>query len=557
MPLPVLDYSRRLTGPNFFWDRPGSILDIIISDKDYQRFIPFWEQATRTLLNEVGWEEESTIHRKFHGGASLVMSGPRDGLYAACELHEAAFEMALKAYEGKQLPHPEEYLPAIKSAIAEEKNDALLEMRDWARERKISFLMDDDRSSVGIGKGSIVFENDEIPSTSTFEEDKIYDVPRVLITGTNGKSTTVRTLFSIIKASGLTPGLTSTDFIKVGDKILDYGDYSGPEGARTISRNTEVDFAILEVARGGILRRGLPVLSAGAAVVTNIAEDHFGEYGINSLDEMTVAKLVVARTLDDKGILVLNADDNMLVKHGKNLKCNILWTSLNPKNPLIQGKDRCVLEDGNIVHYWKGKRTEIIDASIIPLTMGGLAKHNIYNALSAVSLAMHFDISPATIKKALSTFGASPEDNPGRSLFFEKSGRKIIIDFAHNVAGFNALKDTIIPMNADRRLLLFGQAGDRSNEDIQALTVAALGMNPTHIVLADMVKYLRGREMGEVPGIIKQTLLENGFPENEIQIVSGIPEGGELGLKWSKPGDLLILLALTEREELMEVVNRI
>ncbi|MFT7297669.1 MAG: cyanophycin synthetase [Sphingobacteriales bacterium] len=556
MPLPLLDYSRRLTGPNFFWDLPGSILDVIISEKDYQRFIPFWEQSTRSLLNEVGWENERTIHRKFTGGASLVMSGPRDGLYAACELHEAAFEMALIAFEGRQLPHPEEYLPAIKSAIAEEKNNALLEMRDWASERKISFLMDDDRSSVGIGKGSVVFDNDKIPSTSTFEEDKIFDVPRVLITGTNGKSTTVRTLFSIIKESGLTPGLTSTDFIKVGDEILDYGDYSGPEGARTISRNTKVDFAILEVARGGILRRGLPVLSAGAAVVTNIAEDHFGEYGINTLDEMTIAKLVVARTLDETGILVLNADDNMLVKHSKNLECNILWTSLDPQNPLIQGKDRCTLEEGKIVHYWKGTRTEIIEAATIPLTMGGLAKHNIHNALSAVSLAMHFNINPETINKALSTFGASPEDNPGRSLFFEKSGRKILIDFAHNVAGFNALKDTILPMNADRRLLLFGQAGDRSNEEIKALTIAALGMQPTHIVLADMKKYLRGREMGEVPGIIKSTLMDNGFPEKEIQIVNGIPAGGEISLSWSKPGDLLIFLALTEREELMEVVNR-
>src|SRR5262249_33438447 len=187
----------------------------------------------------------------------------------------------------------------------------------------------------------------------------ISDAPAALVTGTNGKTTTVRLLGAIAQAAGLTAGVTSTDGVSVGEEVVAEGDYSGPNGARTVLRDRRVDIAMLEVARGGILRRGLAVPRVRAALVTNVANDHLGEVGIFDLDSLADVKMVVAKAIGPEGRIVLNADDALLLERGARLTKPVCWFTLDARHPVLAahraaGGQACVLEAGRLV-FWNGK----------------------------------------------------------------------------------------------------------------------------------------------------------------------------------------------------------
>ena len=198
------------------------------------------------------------------------------------------------------------------------------------------------------------------------------------------KSTSVRLLDAIAKAAGQISGVTSTDFVRVGDDVLDKGDYSGPGGARLLLRDRRLQVAFLEVARGGILRRGLPLRRASAALVTNVARDHLGEYGVNTLEALTEVKFVVRKALREDGMLVLNADDAGLVAFMETVEqSQVCWFSLHKTHPLIQQaikqQERCCYSDGGEILYFDGHQTRsVCTVEAIPMTMGGAAQHNIH-----------------------------------------------------------------------------------------------------------------------------------------------------------------------------------
>ncbi len=220
----------------------------------------------------------------------------------------------------------------LKEVIGLEQNPALVRLQQAADFRQIDLLSDDELVSLGHGKGSQVWGINAIPDVEDIAWDHLHNLPVALITGTNGKSTSVRLATAIGEAAGLISGSTSTDFVKVGDEVLDYGDYSGPGGARMLLRDKRLEIAFLETARGGILRRGLPLFRARAALVTNIAADHLGQYGVNTVEALAEAKFAVARAVTPDGVLVLNADDPLVVTNGLKFAQAKCWFSLDQEN---------------------------------------------------------------------------------------------------------------------------------------------------------------------------------------------------------------------------------
>ncbi len=283
-----------------------------MNDSDRDRAIAAWRRSARRMLDALGWSGEQLAVRTYAGGASLAISAPPDALYAATDVNEWAWESALAEVHGTPAEELDAAADRLRAEIASERNPRLLALRDAARARGLNFLTDADLVSAGSGTGAVVWPAGSLPDPDTVDWGRVRDVPIALVTGSNGKTTVVRLSADMVEASGRVAGLTSTDAVQVGGMTLDSGDYSGPGGARLLLRRPEVETAILETARGGILRRGLEVEHADVAVVTNIADDHLGEFGIQSLPELAAVKMLAARAVKDSGAVVLNADDAML-----------------------------------------------------------------------------------------------------------------------------------------------------------------------------------------------------------------------------------------------------
>jgi len=304
--------SRRLTGANLYWDHPSAIIDVAI-EGTAETVVQAWELAAHRLLELTGREERKTCSRIFTGGASLLIKAPIDALYSMCELNELAWKCAVNEAGNVNERVLAEEIEHLRLEFKSEARPALLALQDAARKHGVAFLWDDDEVSVGYGETAHIWKADELPTVEEVDWNSVKSIPLALVTGTNGKSTTVRMTASIMNAAGFKAGLTSTDFIRVGERTIDTGDYSGTGGARMLMRQPDVEMAVLEVARGGLLRRGLGVERAQAAVVTNVAADHLGEYGINTVEELIPAKFIVRRAVQGNDPLILNADDEGVV----------------------------------------------------------------------------------------------------------------------------------------------------------------------------------------------------------------------------------------------------
>ena len=555
--------SRRLTGANLYWERPSAIIDVSIKGAP-QEIIAAWEKAAREWLDPVGYAEQQTCYRVYNGGASLLVSAPIDVLYSMCELNETAWASAVASVTGGTGPDPGEETPRLVRLFDEERNPDLLALQEAAQKHGVPFLWDDDEVSLGYGASTLVWAPDALPSPSEIDWPALGSIPVAMVTGTNGKSTTVRMTAAIMKAAGYRAGLTSTDFIRVGDRVIDTGDYSGTGGARMLMRQGDVEMAVLEVARGGLLRRGLGIERADVAAITNVAADHLGEYGINSVRELIPAKFIVSKALNGDAPLVLNADDEGMVHYASTLDQPIMWFSLDPDNPLLAestacGGTVCYLENDWIVVAQGSRVQKAVQVEEIPAAKGGIVRYNISNAMAATCIAVALDIPGDAIRKGLAKFRGDEHDNPGRGNWFEHEVDggtiRILVDFAHNEHGMKALADAIRQVPAERVILLMGQAGDRLDEDIADLVRAACSVWPARLLVAELPGYERGREPHEVPQLIRREAIRYGIPEDAIELFPGPGEATAEALIRARPGDLLVLLALTQRAEALALVH--
>jgi UDP-N-acetylmuramyl tripeptide synthase len=560
-PMDILD-SRRLTGPGLLLDGPGAVLDIRLEDSEREPAIAAWRNAALRLLQAVGWENEQLVSRAFAGGVSLALGAPLDALYAATELNERAWAAATAELEGRRAHDFRADVASLLNEIANERNPDLVALCQEARSRGLTFLSGEDLVSVGSGSGALVWPAEALPDPGEVDWAAVHDVPTVLVTGSNGKTTVVRLLGAMVAAAGKVPGITSTDGVTVGPTLLEGGDFSGPSGARMVLRRREVETAILETARGGILRRGLPVERADVAVVTNVADDHLGEFGVVSLPDLATTKLLVARPLGSTGTLVLNADDALLAERGRSIPARINWFSLDSSSELVaqhleQGGTAVVADGGRVVLAQGDRRATLLEIAEIPITFAGSAEHNVANVLAAVAAAAALGITVPHITKALRRFGHSLEDNPGRANLIELGGVRILLDFAHNPHGMLALVAVAETFPAERLLLLVGQAGDRSDEAIRELARAAWTLRPDHIVVKEMETYLRGRAPGEVPGLLADEFSRLGVPEEAISWAGPEIAGVRRALEWAQPGDLLVLAVHEDRPAVQDLLDRL
>ena len=561
MPRLTLEESRRLTGPNLVSDGPGAILDVTVDGTPVGDVVNAWKGQARAILDAVGWRDERVFVRPFEGGASLVISAPIDALYAATEVNEWAWEAAAAEVTSAGSPDTITAAERLRAAIDQERNPRLLALRDEAATRGVMFLSDDDEASVGMGTGSRTWRISDLPDPSDVPWFEIHDVPVALVTGSNGKTTTVRVLAAMVRATDRTPGFCSTDGVFVGGALVEDGDYSGPGGARTVLRDRKVEAAILETARGGILRRGLGVTRADAAIVTNIAIDHLGEYGVANLEAIADAKLVVGKAVTHGGALVLNADDEVLARRRAPAGANVVWISQQADAPLIDAHvkaagEAVVVEDETFVRKREACSSSIASVAAIPLTLGGAARYNVANILGALALAPHLGIADDAAGAALADFDPTPDNMPGRTNVFDLNGVRVVVDFAHNPHGMAALVETALRMPSRRRLLIIGQAGDRDDESIRAIVQSASQLKPQHIIIKEMEKYRRGREPGEVAHIIETELSRLETTAKVTHAPNEIAAARE-ALAWAQPRDLLVFPIHEDRDAILELLEEL
>lgn len=553
---------RRLTGASLILDRPGAAAEIELSDQQGGVLVALWRRHVKQLLDAVGWTEEVIRARAYPGGASLAISAPLDGLDAATDILELAWTAACDQLEGNACADLASAAKKLRDQIAEERNTRLVALARAADLHGVTFLNGEDRVSLGLGIGGILWPENELPEPDDIDWEGLHDVPVALVTGTNGKSTTVRLTAAIGRAAGRTVGLSSSDWVRVGNDIIDEGDYSGPGGARRAVRDPRVDLAVLEVARGGLLRRGLSIPRARAGLVTNVALDHMGEYGITDLAALAEAKFLITRSIEPGGRLVLNADDPHVVRQAMTYSGEITWVTLDASAPWLagwaeSGGRAAVFEDDHLVLLRGTERTPILEVADFPLAMGGIAKFNLANGIAAIALADALDLPVEAMAKGLASFEASPDENPGRGNFLDLGGVKVLVDFAHNPHGLAALIEAIKQLPAKRRLVLLGQAGDRRDDDIRALVHTVWDAKPDRIIVKEMEKALRGRAAGEVPALIARELTSLGAPSEIVCQAASEVEATRQALDWAAPGDFLILLLHTERKAALALLQEL
>ena len=510
----------------------------------------------RALRAKLGWNEATLVVREHRSGASLFAAAAQDQLFTATEVNELAWLRLVAEPGDHRIPlspgHPSVFdedsaLQTLHCLAKEEAKPAAMRLQSEAQAHRVAVVWDDEDISIGMGEGSATWRLDALPDEAPWAT--LHDVPSALVTGSNGKTTTVRLVSAMLSANGRRPGFNCTDGVFVGGERMERGDYSGPAGARRVVRDRRVDAAVLETARGGILRRGLAVRRVDAAIVTNVSPDHFGEYGVHDLSDLAEAKLVVARALDADGTLVLNADDAMLLSKAERTDVRIAWFALDDANPKLlahraAGGDTCGIENGRMRLHVGGETHDLGEARAMPLSLEGAAAYNLHNLAGAALLGSRLGVPAPIIASVCASFGGARGDNPGRMERWDIHGVRVLVDYAHNPEGLDGLlrvADSLRQLSGGRIGLLLGQAGNRDDDAIRELARIAASWKPARVVLKDIEGYMRGRQPGEVPVILRDQLRTSGLPEESLHIVLPELDAAQAMIEWAQPGDVLVL----------------
>ncbi|HET9825065.1 MAG TPA: cyanophycin synthetase [Chitinophagaceae bacterium] len=386
-------------------------------------------------------------------------------------------------------------------------------------------------------------------------------IPIIGITGTNGKTTTSRIVAHIAKSAGKKVGYTTSDGVYIQNQMMMKGDCTGPVSSQFVLKDPTVDFAVLECARGGILKSGLAFQNCDVAIVTNVAADHIGLGGINSTEQMAKVKSVLPETVFPHGYAVLNADDDLVYKMAKTLSCNVALFSMNEDNPRIKrhcgnGGLAAVFENGYISIKKGNWKIRVMPVKDIPITFEGKALHNIENCLPAVLATYLFrDITIEDIRSALSSFLPSSAQTPGRLNFFHFKDFTVLADFAHNPHGLKLLCNFIKKLGYAANIGIISGTGDRRDEDIRELGEISAKCFDEIIIRCD--KNLRGRTADEIIDLLKQGI-EKVSPDLPVKVIPAENEALEFIYSNHKPGALYTIMcdvvagALDKLRELKE-----
>lgn len=565
--------SRRLTGCNFYFSGTGAVLEAAPGLSFDDAALARWRDNIAAARDALGWLDGEVVVRRHRAGVSLAFAAPLDRLYAATEVNEWAWWAAVllppqafpPSLEGEgfkagedfeALPHAPGHAAAwdadsamrtLRALAAAEANPALVALQAAAAAHGLPCLPDDDEVSIGAGTGGRTWPAEALPGPAAIGWAALHAIPTALVTGSNGKTTTVRLLAAMAREHGWHTAHSCTDGVFFNARPLESGDYSGPTGARTALRQPEAQAAVLETARGGMLRRGLALCHADVAVVTNVSADHFGEYGIHDLDDLAAAKLTVARAIGDDGLLVLNADDLVLRLQAQALGCPKGWFAQDFDAPMLAahreaGGATGGVRDGRLRLSHAGAEHDIGAIDAMPLTLGGRAAYNVANAAAAALAAAAMGIPAGAIAATLARFGSGQDDNPGRLQYWRLGALDVYVDYAHNPDGLQGLLHAVGANRRGGRLaVILGHAGNREDADLRAVAATAAGFCPELVVLKDIGGYERGRESGDVARIMRDALGQAGIADDAIETRLDEVEAARRPLEWARDGDLVVL----------------
>lgn len=373
-------------------------------------------------------------------------------------------------------------------------------------------------------------------------------IPVASVTGTNGKTTTVRMIAHIQKMAGHIVGLATTDAVYIdGHKTVE-GDMTGPQAARMILRDPSVDVAVLETARGGLLRRGMGYRRCDVAAVLNVQADHLGMKGIETLEDLAKVKRILIEVARDTA--VLNADDELCLQMADYTKAkHLCYVTMNSQHPLVREHTRAggravVLEAGMggdmITLYDNGSHIPLLWTHLVPATLDGKASHNVQNAMFAAAVCFSMGVKLDEIRLGLRTFNTTFFQAPGRMNICDDHPFRVILDYGHNPAAVSAMVQLTDRLEAaGKRIVVLSAPGDRRDEDIREIATIAAGHYDHYICRRD--DHTRGRDGDEVPRMQSQALLDAGVPEEQIEVIQDEAEATARALESAAPGDLLLL----------------
>jgi cyanophycin synthetase len=537
---------RVLEGPNLYFTKPAVKLTLAV---------PGWLSATEDRVAGIG--------RRVRFPARVAPSpGPPDSE------QRRRFVSRLAAHVARSLAEAAGSHVAVRARPGHERSDIVVAF-PWRRREAAQALGREIGELLGLLLGSrkpfgrLVREaaarvaRTEPGPGPTVPAPKI---PVIAVTGTNGKTTTVRLLAHLLATAGLRVALTSTDGVYVDGSLVEEGDYSGPAGAAMALAQPGVEAVVLEVARGGILLKGIGTAHNDVAVVTNISADHLGLHGIFSLDQLAEVKATITRITKPNGWDVLNADDPRVLAMRGRARGRPFLFSLDPDHPAIRnalaerGRAMAPL-DGSLVVMNPGPHVSpLLRLEDVPVTLAGISSHHVQNAMAAAAAALGVGLSREDLVRGLRSFVLDPQSNPGRANLFELDGRIAVIDYAHNEAGMHGLVEICEGLRppGGEIWIAYGTAGDRSDEIMHALGyVAARGAS--HVAVVELHRYLRGKDPREVVDRLRAGAIDGGAGE-----VPNFPD--ELtGLRWmlerSRSGDVVAITALAQRQEIFEMLT--
>ncbi len=400
-------------------------------------------------------------------------------------------------------------------------------------------------------------------------------VPTVSISGTNGKSTVSRLIAHILEGAGQNVGMTTSDGVYVAGRLVEPGDWTGPGGAAQVLGRRDVDAAVLETARGGILLRGIGYESNDASVLTNVSSDHLDLQGIHTLAELAEVKATICRITRPDGWVILNADDPLVAAVGRQVAARVAYFSLRGDGPplvrrhLANGGRAYLLPDGVLTEVEGPTARPIVPSRELPISLGGLATYNVANALAAAGGARAMGATLDQVAEGLRTFEPTAERSPGRLNLFRLGRRIVLVDFAHNEAGVEAVLDVAqgIAGGAAGRTApvtaIVGTAGDRPDDTLRAIGRAA-GRRADRVVVKETLGYLRGRAREEVVARVLDGIAEAGVDPASVPVVES--EVGALRAELGRadeaggrpePSRVIVLLCHEQRPEVLELLREL
>ncbi|MGH2533892.1 MAG: Mur ligase family protein [Thermomicrobiales bacterium] len=384
-------------------------------------------------------------------------------------------------------------------------------------------------------------------------------MPIVGVTGTNGKTTTTRLIAHILRGTGFSVGWSSSSGVYIDGELVLAGDYTGPSGARRVLDDEQVEVAVLETARGGILLRGIAYESNDVGVFTNVSADHLDLQGIRTVEGLTKVKATVLRVTRPDGYAVLNADDELVRSVAKDVRAQVFFVSQDPSNVAVDahvhtGGQALIARDQRVWHWQNGHATTLIDVAEIPIAYGGRARHMVENALCAAAACLGLGRSAAEVRKGLASFKSDAAHNLGRLNLFDVDGVHVIVDFAHNEVGLRHLlalaNDVKGP--SGRIISIIGTAGDRTDEALAAIGRLA-GTASDRVIIKETRKYLRGRSNNEelnalyVNGLKDAASAPWSIERDELSAL-------EAAFAEAKVGDTIVLMCLEQIPDVQRIL---